>query len=188
MKSEDDSVLRPSGVAASPPEDAGARPSTMRLSEAIRLGATMKPQAFCYFFKDGATCAQGSALDAVGRLSGDAVTCHDAVAQLWPWASPLTLHAERFSCPACGLNYGVLRMATLIAHLNNDHEWTRERIADFVELHEGIPDVERPEVYASPDATPVGGKSKTTFMEMNGNYIHDSPRGLNAPRSKNWRA
>lgn len=110
----------------------------MRLSEAIRLGATMKPQGKYYFFRDGATCAQGAALDAVGLLhEEDSLACHYEMARLWPWVNPLDPAAACFSCPFCGPGRG--RMASLIAHLNNDHEWSRERIADFVKLHEPIP-------------------------------------------------
>ena len=40
----------------------------MRLSEAIRLGAMLKPQAFARFFDGHGTCVFGAAADAVGEL------------------------------------------------------------------------------------------------------------------------
>jgi len=48
----------------------------MRLSDAIRLGAMLKPQAYGGFHFEGRTCAMGAALDACGRL--DAVEVADA--------------------------------------------------------------------------------------------------------------
>lgn len=97
----------------------------MRLSEAIRLGAMLKPQAFGTFRArtatrdDGAflglriiesTCALGAACDAGYKRSG--------IDQVHVW------------CPACSLRAGVLFHAM---HLNDTHRWTREQIADWVE-------------------------------------------------------
>lgn len=118
----------------------------MKLGEAIRLGASMHPQAFGVFFADaeGAgvntvgeiafTCALGGALVAVGDAAGD-----------WPflalhrrWKRTLSLPAASpCECsPTClrETGYGVVR--ELIAHLNNTHRWSREAIADWVELQE----------------------------------------------------
>ena len=171
-------MLRPSGETSSAHEDAGARP-VMRLSEAIRLGATMKPQGFGRILSADwdATCAIGAAIDALdlwdqsrdpkfeelygatGSRGGRATKVIDLPRD---WQLALATHA---SCPACDGVSGTL--GGLIPHLNDCHRWTRERIADFVELHEGIPTVERPDTQASRDATPVAGKSKTQSMEMN---------------------
>lgn len=43
----------------------------MRLSEAIRLGAMLKPQGFGSYFRHGATCAMGAAIEAVGGANDD---------------------------------------------------------------------------------------------------------------------
>jgi len=45
----------------------------MRLSEAIRLGAMIRPKARGRFLHNGASCAQGAALEAVGAACGDDV-------------------------------------------------------------------------------------------------------------------
>ena len=45
----------------------------MRLSEAIRLGAMIRPKARGRFLHNGASCAQGAALEAVGAASCDDV-------------------------------------------------------------------------------------------------------------------
>lgn len=103
----------------------------MRLSEAIRLGATMKPQCFGELFsKDGGSCAMGAAQDAAG--GGILYAMYDFIVKL---------SDER--CPECGKGRTTGRGCKhLIAHLNDVHHWTRERIADFVELHEPLPEVE----------------------------------------------
>lgn len=95
----------------------------MRLSEAIRLGAMTKPQAFGGRI-DGGTCAREAACDAIG------VDNWFAAPKEWlDWA-----YGNRLPCPVCGV---VLSMSGVIALcLNDHHHWTREAIADFVELHE----------------------------------------------------
>ncbi len=98
----------------------------MRLSEAIRLGAMIRPQAFWYYFRDGASCAFGGALEAVGMdYTETPASAPDAVRLRWPW-----LWKTDGPCPAC-LGHATPRQ--IIAHLNNNHRWTREQIADWVE-------------------------------------------------------
>lgn len=106
----------------------------MRLSEAIRLGAMLKPQGF-----EGtgsrqcpATCAYGAALDAISR--------DGFPSDIWPW-----IDQTLFQCPACDQKHGMY----IIPHLNNDHRWTRERIADWVET------LESPAPAPATEATPV---------------------------------
>lgn len=116
----------------------------MQLSEAIRLGAMLKPQGFYHLFKDDHTCAFGAALQAIGiNTSGDAIAKGSYNIQ-WPWT---TLPG---TCPECGLQYG----HAPITHLNDEHQWTRERIADFVQTIEPKEDVE-PEETESERCTPV---------------------------------
>lgn len=104
----------------------------MRLSEAIRLGAAMKPQAFGEMHQFGGTCARGSALDAIGLLDVTATP----EAQLYAWFDTEWAKwsiKKPASCPVSGV---------LTYCLNDTHHWTRERIADWVELHEPLPQVE----------------------------------------------
>lgn len=96
----------------------------MKMSEAIRLGAMLKPQAFGTAFNGIGTCANGAARDAIGRLR----TWHH-IGVLFPVADEPS--------PDCPLmselcNGFPLTIAGLIAHLNDCHRWTREQIADFV--------------------------------------------------------
>lgn len=97
----------------------------MRLSEAIRLGSMMKPQCFRGFHRDGGSCAIGAAADAIG-ISTDR----------WALRAAFPLLAEvNVVCPACGRNQMTLHVG-MIPHLNDFHNWTRERIADWVETIE----------------------------------------------------
>lgn len=96
----------------------------MRLSEAIRLGAMLKPQGFG--FGSGhptasATCALGSAYEASN--------CGDGWWNLEKCFPIVNLLPTK--CPSCGD-----AMPSMVPHLNDDHRWSRERIADWVELIE----------------------------------------------------
>lgn len=110
----------------------------MKLSEAIRLGAMMKPQAFGALYDNGATCALGAAGDAMGILDRNRNDwIPGSTEKVWWWRPVATAEAL---CPSCGQrarnSYGWITSSTVedvIVHLNNDHRWTRERIADWVE-------------------------------------------------------
>lgn len=94
----------------------------MKLSEAIRLGAMLKPQGFglgAGGAKAQATCALGAAYEAAHVIGS------------WPalvLAFPQLTHIEKLACPVCGDTQD-----GLIAHINDDHLWTREAIADWIE-------------------------------------------------------
>lgn len=96
----------------------------MKLSEAIRLGAMTGPQCFEAFHTwNGATCAMGAAYRAVGISYEFA-----AIVQPPEWEAFLD---RSECCPAC--EFGATDMQGIIFHLNDEHKWTREAIADFVE-------------------------------------------------------
>lgn len=105
----------------------------MRLSDAIRLGSLLRPKVSGFFFKNGASCVQGAALEATGTVYTDdvqeSVAHHLTLIARWPWVKHVPV-----PCPACGV---VAAMIYHLAHLNNrglcDHDWTREQIADWVE-------------------------------------------------------
>lgn len=98
----------------------------MKLSEAIRLGAMLKPQGFGHIDNDG-TCALGAAYDALGKLN-DKGFYYEQLMTVFP----ILRIADRVACPVCHQPRGMFQLAT-IPHLNDDHLWTRERIADWVE-------------------------------------------------------
>lgn len=109
----------------------------MRLSEAIRLGAMNKPQVFGALIRDGGTCALGAAYDAVGLLIGENADVPCLGAEMFPLLNTAS------DCPDC---YFVRNEFTgfVITHLNDLHQWTRERIADWVETLEPKADIEAP--------------------------------------------
>lgn len=98
----------------------------MKLSEAIRLGAMLHPQ--CYGTTREwrgemivATCALGGAREAGYK--------DDFNYSLTP------------RCPAepCFSRQCTMPLPNLLAHLNDYHRWTRERIADFMATLEPAP-------------------------------------------------
>lgn len=118
----------------------------MKLSEAIRLGATIRPQTHGCFHTPGGrrSCALGAAKEAMGLVPHPLKTakqCRQRDGSLviypigsmvfdWPveWRATFVTVAY---CPVPGCTcLGTVK--SIIAHLNDDHRWTRERIADVV--------------------------------------------------------
>ncbi len=99
----------------------------MRLSEAIRLGAMNKPQGFGWYDDGAATCAMGAAMEAVGCSKQPLIT-----KRMWP-----VLVQSPASCPACDLvlhgSDRLFAVGAIVVHLNDEHRWKREQIADWVE-------------------------------------------------------
>lgn len=144
----------------------------MRFSEAIRLGAMMKPQAFGDLrmtrtkwksngplglsIEEEASCAKGAAYEALGISPRETVvdagteigfrdgTTHVCTERVTTtvvevpdeWYALLT---SRSICPECAFLHVAsesMRINLVIPHLNDVHRWTRERIADWVEVQE----------------------------------------------------
>lgn len=110
----------------------------MKLSEAISLGATMHPQAYNSYRKTShvvlmnqaitittATCALAAAAVAIGRL--EQVLDEHNMDTLF-LAFPELVGCQAW-CPECGIQH---RLTELIIHLNDNHRWTRERIASLM--------------------------------------------------------
>lgn len=94
----------------------------MKLSEAIRLGATLRPQVRGVTRNARGSCALGAALEAIG-VDGT----YTDVLDHFP------ISRRYVACPVDYVEHvlvGVIRM------LNDDHGWSRERIADWVETFE----------------------------------------------------
>lgn len=112
-----------------------------KLSEAIRLGAMLKPQCTGKLMTVSGpekTCALGAALDSIGAIKRERVIFqHDDDAipalrytepeDLWPILRTLIIHPV--DAVACDLQ-------SVIISLNDDYLWTREGIADWVETIE----------------------------------------------------
>jgi len=104
----------------------------MQLSDAIRLGAMLRPrQAFgCQYDADqDATCALGAAAEAIGILDTSVPNGYLGPAPMdWVWV------LRPIPCPHC--RRVMDRADRAIIHLNTDHRWSRERIARWVARHE----------------------------------------------------
>lgn len=99
----------------------------MKLSEAIRLGAMLKPQGQGEFITgDGKTCALGGALDSIGALTD---RWHDAncdfLREQWP------ILALQVTCREAGF-VSARPVLDIVISLNDIHDLSRERIADWV--------------------------------------------------------
>jgi hypothetical protein len=143
----------------------------VRLSEAIRLGSMLGPQAFGTLFEtrerrkwlfgligprvlETATCAMGAADLAVAGHDDETVSieCPRGASMGDRDGIRITIEPGSFIkmpkqcaewnygifkapavCPTCGFAAEVFAM---VPHLNDVHRWTRERIADYVELLE----------------------------------------------------
>ena len=96
----------------------------MKLSEAIRLGAMLRPQYQGAYFGGGGSCALGAALEAIGRLA------YNEVLQGCSGDLEFPIIAVSAGCPIC--TFDVHRLGCTVTHLNDEHGWTREAIADWV--------------------------------------------------------
>jgi hypothetical protein len=105
------------------------------LSDAIRIGATLRPQTFNSWFFNGKSCAMGAAIEG---LTGEFCDGIDLVSRERLDDLEEVLHRryqpilkQRLECPHCPREREFL--SDLIIHLNDTHKLTREVIADFVQ-------------------------------------------------------
>lgn len=114
----------------------------MKLSEAIRLGAMLKPQAHGRIDAVTSSCALGAAADALGMKP---------TIKRYVWLSrQYQFLLEPAHCSRCHALF-VDCVMDMIYHLNDSHGWTRERIADWVETLEAAQERE-PSTSVAPDA------------------------------------
>lgn len=126
----------------------------MKLSEAIRLGAMLHPQCFhgCYELDDGGTIVASCALGAAQQAG-------------YARLSALMVIRPRVCCPQSGC-IAVMSLGVLVTHLNDQHHWTRERIADFVATVESAECGPTPAVAAvDPSEVSNTGKLSTRAAE-----------------------
>jgi hypothetical protein len=114
----------------------------MKLSDAIREGAKLRPQAFgAYQDALGGSCALGAAYEAFALRDNAAygVACAEPFfrERRNPWGTLLRTLRDT-PCPDCGY----MHYEDQITHLNDTHKWTRERIADWVATQEPANDTE----------------------------------------------
>jgi hypothetical protein len=112
-----------------PPQD---RHDEHELAEAIRAGSKLRPQSFgCYFSDDGRSCALGAAYEGIYVLP-------QAAGAAMPGLLERFFHCLEYTARECphGCNKR-LPLASMIVHLNDDHEWSREQIAKWVDRPSG---------------------------------------------------
>lgn len=91
-----------------------------RLSQAIRIGATKRPQCFGDAFRHGGSCALGAALEATGVRPWSG-----SENDRYPTHYVQGLIEARFRVP--------LRVTQQVWKLNDVKGWSREQIADWLE-------------------------------------------------------
>lgn len=136
----------------------------MRLSEAIRAGALLRPQSFAGYFSKTGSCAIGAAFEAIGEVlrdgDGNPVTWRGCLlCELWP------ILAMQAQCPVAGTTHV---MSAIIFCLNDDSRWSREAIAEWVETVErrlGLWD-DAP----SPNVEAVKAESHTEYVQKANEY------------------
>lgn len=109
----------------------------MRLSEAIRLGSLVSHQRFATSADQTGRCALEAACDAIGVEALTSLDVFIVTQAEFPIGTAVMV--------GCPVNNGspfcrdrdFLR--NIIWHLNDQHKWARERIADWVELQEPLP-------------------------------------------------
>lgn len=105
----------------------------MKLSTAIREGAKLRPQYFEGYFghiyptedSEGILCS--CALGAAWEYARNQTFCHQEAEQVLEYFGIIDYI---YICPASNKSKP---LSLIITELNDDHLWTREQIADYVE-------------------------------------------------------
>ena len=114
----------------------GQHDPATKLSDLIRIGARRRPQCFgAYFSSEGGSCAMGAAMEALTG-STDVRMGIEALRRAFPDLLSLD---NLFVCPLApseinGTLEVCIGLSGLVTHFNNDHRWSRERIADWLEV------------------------------------------------------
>jgi hypothetical protein len=104
------------------------------LSEAMRAGIPLKPQAFGELFINGGSCALGAAMDATLKQPNCFDYTFDYFERLYHLVMSALSHCPVDDC-GCG-ERDVTSIGFAVTHLNDHHRWTREQIADWLEKEE----------------------------------------------------
>ena len=107
------------------------------LARAIRLGAARRPQCFgSYFDERGGSCALGAAYDGMYEMPREAREPGEIV----PRNLERLFHCLEDVVKQCPERPGEvacrkrLPLGAMIVHLNDDHGWTREQIAEWLSI------------------------------------------------------
>jgi hypothetical protein len=106
------------------------------LASAIRAGAARRPQqAFGdYYVGRRASCALGAAYEGIYRLAEDMGGKRPTKDLVWFFDC---LESTVRRCPVEGCRKRLL-LSALIVHLNDNHMWSREQIATWLEQENGV--------------------------------------------------
>jgi hypothetical protein len=116
----------------------------MKLSQAIRIGATKRPQAFKHFFYQETfndpicSCALGAAYEGFGNKPEPVIEAFKVWQAIDKALGEDSLHYYISSpCPkGCSHYRSGWPIGSLVSHLNDDHHMSRETIADWLETLE----------------------------------------------------
>ncbi|MEW6323736.1 MAG: hypothetical protein AB1635_21905 [Acidobacteriota bacterium] len=105
------------------------------LASFIRAGAERRPdQAFGDYFRgQRASCALGAAYEGMYRLPREASGLHPTKDLEWFFDC---LEGTVRACPHAGCRKRLV-LAAIIVHLNDEHRWSREQIATWLESMNG---------------------------------------------------
>jgi hypothetical protein len=106
----------------------------MKLSEAIREGAKLGPQAFGEYFVGDATCALGAAKRATNTAHDEELFIAVGLAYVPVVEVPMCLHGEyRRTSVNKDQPKSFDEITSLMIKLNDKARWSREAIADWLE-------------------------------------------------------
>ena len=134
----------------------------MYFSEAMRIGAAMKPQTFGSYSDGHGTCAIGAMWDAFNTQAQ--LKRQELYNNAFVFAEKELTSKE--PCPACGIfREFPTQPNNLIPHLNDYHKWSREAIADWLETMEVKYSI-RPMVTPEPESCDVPMTNKDLAHAM----------------------
>ena len=108
----------------------------MKLSEAIRLGAMLHPQAFDAFrTPEGHTCVMAAAADAAGLVTTPGRSPMPALRETFPILNTIITGDHRFQvdCQYAADFDLEGELTQILVFMNDCLHWSRERIADWIE-------------------------------------------------------
>lgn len=124
----------------------------MKLSEAIRIGSKQRPQAFYLLFaskwvdtsrgprlESYASCAWGAALEGAGLINPAIDDDHDYDEFIEEFDGLVDAHLDedgvitKIQCAVADCEHNRYDIPYLVEHLNDDHKWSREKIAEWLE-------------------------------------------------------
>jgi hypothetical protein len=109
----------------------------MKISEAIRKGSQNGPQLLGFQGNDngsGGTCVYGAMVAGLGYKVPKTIYQEEMPLLYAPCVCPVEKHCQvPYTSGNRVTGFQPMQLFQVMVHLNNDHRWTRERIADWVE-------------------------------------------------------